>query len=293
MKKNLIALAAMVLCLTAHAQLLWKVTGGGLEKPSYVLGSHHIAPVSMLDEVKGLKQAINAVDAVYGEVKKDALTGPEAQQQMMAYALAPSDSTITTLMSKEQLDSLDDMLLRYTGMPGMSRQLAQVKPSMISTQLSMLVTMKAFPDFDPNKQFDVSVMALGENEGKEIGGFEDLGFQMQMLFGASIAHQLEDLLETLRTEDKIIDYSQRLADAYRAQDLQQVYQLIIDPDLGMSSDDMDRLLYNRNANWAEQLKTLLPAKSILMVVGSGHLPGDKGLLALIRNQGYTVQPVTE
>ncbi len=293
MKKLLISLCVLAMGISANAQLLWKISGNGLEKPSYVLGSHHVAPASMIDEVRGLKAAISSVDAIYGEVQKDALTTPEAQQQIMAYAMAPADSTILTLLTAEQLDSLDSMLQRYTGMPGMSKQLAALKPSMISTQLSMLVTMKAFPDFDPTKQFDITVMSLGENEGKEIGGFEDLAFQMQLLFGSSIAEQLDDLLETLRTEDKIVDYSQRLADAYKAQDLDAVYKFILDPDLGMSPEAMDRMINNRNANWAEQLKTLLPSKTMLMVVGSGHLPGDTGLLQLLRNQGYTVEPVTQ
>ncbi len=293
MKKTLAFLCALAVCYTANAQLLWKISGNGLEKPSYVLGSHHVAPASMIDEVKGLRQALGSVDAVYGEVEKDALAGPDAQSQLMMHALAPADSTILTLMSPAQLDSLDTMLQRYTGMPGMSRQLAPLKPSMISTQLSMLVTMKAFPDFDPNQQFDITVMNIGESEGKEIGGFEDLAFQMHLLFDAPIAEQLDDLLETLRTEDKIIEYSQRLADAYKSQNLDAVYQMIIDPEMGISEESMDRMVYSRNANWAEQLKSLLPSKSILMVVGCGHLPGDKGILQLLRNQGYNVEAVTE
>lgn len=293
MKKILFVFVAMALSLTASAQLLWKISGNGLEKPSYVVGSHHIASASMIDDIKGLKPAIGEVDAVYGEVQKDALTSPEAQQKMMGYALAPADSTILTLMTKEQLDSLDDMLQRYSGMPNMSSQMAPLKPAMIDTQLSMLITMKAFPGFDPSKQFDVTVMALGEEKGKEVSGFEGLDFQMNILFGDPISRQLEKLLETLRTEDKAVDFAHRLADAYQAQDLNKLYQLITDPDLGMNEADMDRMVYDRNANWAEQLKTILPAKSVLVVVGSGHLPGDKGLLRLLGNQGYTVEPVTE
>lgn len=289
MKRTLILLYAAVVCFAVDAQILWKITGPGLDKPSYVLGSHHVAPAGMLDEVKGLKQAIGDVDAIYGEVDNKALTSPEAQQKIMSYAMAPSDSTILVLMSKEQLDSLDGMLERYTGMAGMSRQMSPLKPSMISTQLSLLVTMKAFPDFDPARQFDVTVMDMGEREGKEVAGFEDLDFQMHLLFDSPISDQIEDLLETVRTEDKIVDYSQRLATAYRSQNLDEVYTLLNDPELGMNEESMHRMVYSRNANWANQLRDILPSKSVLMVVGCGHLPGEQGLLQLLRNQGYKVE----
>ena len=36
---------------------------------------------------------------------------------------------------------------------------------------------------------------------------------------------------------------------------------------------------------------LLPTASVLIAVGAGHLPGDKGLISLLRKEGYTVTPV--
>ena len=41
---------------------------------------------------------------------------------------------------------------------------------------------------------------------------------------------------------------------------------------------------------SEKLNTLMPQQSILVVVGSGHLPGDDGLLDLLKRKGYTVEP---
>ena len=53
----------------------------------------------------------------------------------------------------------------------------------------------------------------------------------------------------------------------------------------------DILLYHRNQNWVKKLKTLLPEKSILVAVGAGHLPGEKGVINLLRKEGYKVTPV--
>jgi uncharacterized protein YbaP (TraB family) len=53
----------------------------------------------------------------------------------------------------------------------------------------------------------------------------------------------------------------------------------------------DVLLYHRNQNWVKKLKSLLPDKSLVIAVGAGHLPGEKGLINLLRKEGFTLTPV--
>ena len=53
----------------------------------------------------------------------------------------------------------------------------------------------------------------------------------------------------------------------------------------------DLLLYNRNADWANKLAGLMPGNSLVVAVGAGHLPGEKGVLNLLRKAGYRVDPV--
>jgi len=35
----------------------------------------------------------------------------------------------------------------------------------------------------------------------------------------------------------------------------------------------------------------LPKKSLLVAVGAAHLPGENGVIDLLRKQGYTLTPV--
>jgi len=53
----------------------------------------------------------------------------------------------------------------------------------------------------------------------------------------------------------------------------------------------DILLYNRNRNWIVKLKDLLPRKSMVIAVGAGHLPGENGVINLLRKEGFKVTPV--
>ena len=66
--------------------------------------------------------------------------------------------------------------------------------------------------------------------------------------------------------------------------------MLIETDAGMSGFT-DILLYHRNQNWVEKLKSLLPEKSLMIAVGAGHLPGEKGVINLLRKAGFKVTPV--
>ena len=46
------------------AQRLWKISGNGLEKPSYIFGTHHLAPASIADSTAGFSEALDAVERV-------------------------------------------------------------------------------------------------------------------------------------------------------------------------------------------------------------------------------------
>jgi hypothetical protein len=78
--------------------------------------------------------------------------------------------------------------------------------------------------------------------------------------------------------------------AYREQDLEKLGDMIAKSDKGMMQYE-DILLYHRNRNWVEKLKTLLKEKALFIAVGAGHLPGEKGVINLLRKEGYKLTPV--
>jgi uncharacterized protein YbaP (TraB family) len=78
--------------------------------------------------------------------------------------------------------------------------------------------------------------------------------------------------------------------AYKSQDLEKLEALMMKTDMGVGNFT-DVLLYNRNRNWVVKLKELMSQKSLLVAVGAGHLPGNKGVINLLRKAGYTVTPM--
>lgn len=151
--RTLIATAAIAIagCFGANAQLLYKVEKQGSDKVSYILGTHHFAPVAVIDSISELPGIINSVDKLYGEldmsVMKDQATIMGMQQKMMA----TPDSTLDKVFTTAELDTIQSMLDRYLGGQITVAQLNLLKPATITTQAAAHMAMKIFPDQNPKE----------------------------------------------------------------------------------------------------------------------------------------------
>lgn len=295
MKKLLLSIISILLLgsTSAEAQLLWKISGNGLEKPSYLFGTHHMAPVSVLDSVPGFNEALASADNVYGEMIMADAMSPESQQMMMMAAMAPQDSTLTAILSPAAIDSLNTILAKYLGPQMTAAALNPVKPAMVSTLLAAAQTQAAFPQYNAAQQLDGEIQSRAAALGKEVGGLETMADQCQALFGGSILAQANDLMQAVRNDDMAIDVVKQLANAYLAGDLQAMLDIMENPATGFNDEQADRMINKRNADWMRVLAGMLPTMSVLIAVGAGHLPGDKGLISLLRREGYTVEPTSK
>ena len=54
---------------------------------------------------------------------------------------------------------------------------------------------------------------------------------------------------------------------------------------------MQSMLTDRNKDWMKHIPTYIKNKSTFIAVGAAHLPGEEGLIQLLRDAGYTVEPM--
>lgn len=294
MKKNLfkaIAITALVCggSLTAGAQILWKVEKKGSDKVSYILGTHHFATLATVDGLPGLSDIFTNIDKMYGEVDMQAMTDPANMMGMQQMMMAPADSTIDKLLLPEQLDSLRGYWDSLTGGQIPLDMLYGVKPATLSAQIAALVSAKTFPDLNPMQGIDMTMQQRAREAGKPVMGLETMEFQLDLLYGRPLNEQAEALMSAVReteSEAKMI----KLSEAYKNHDIDTILTVMKDEE-GEDPEALDRILYSRNADWINQLKTILPESSVFVVVGAGHLPGEKGVLEGLRNEGFTVTAV--
>lgn len=294
MKRIILILSIVAIAVAAQAQLLWKVSGNSLGRPSYVMGTYHFAPSSMIDKIPGMEQAFNGCDVVIGELEKESMVGPEAQALAAQAMMAPADSTLDKLYSPEDYAIIEAVFNKYFGSMGVKlSQMNVLKPMAISTQMQAMQAIKYFPSLNPNDLIDVAVQTRANEMGRPSMALETIEEQIDLLFNAPIAYQAVGLLESCKNDDKFTQLSTALVEAYMAQDLERIETVLNDPELnGEGADEeMEALLYERNRNWIQKLAAIMPERACLVCVGAGHLPGDQGLLQLLRDAGYTVEPM--
>lgn len=257
---------------------------------SYLLGTHHFAPLSCVDSIAELPEIIRGVDKLYGEIDMSIMTDPARMMPLQGMLMAPADSTLDKVLTTAQLDSVANYINTLSGTQVPMQMLCAVKPAVLTTQIAQLLTLKTFPDLNPAEQIDITMQNRAREAGKPVAGLETIDFQMDMLYNRPISEQAEGLMKSIREPQKEEEMSRRLANAYRSHDFDTILAIIRES----SEDDaesMDRLIYSRNASWIKRLSAEMPGESLLVVVGAGHLPGPKGVIGGLRECGFKVTPV--
>lgn len=295
MKRIIGVLMLFCIILSANAQLLWKVSGKGLEKPSYIMGTHHLAPLSVLDNVKGYQAAFDATSQVIGEVVMADVMSQEGMQTMMSMMTIQGDTTLQMLFTPEQFDLVNTFTKENLQMDiNMANKL---KPAFIATTIVGVIYSKHVGEYNPNEQLDSHFQKMGAENGKKIAGLETIAFQYDMLFNKTpLQRQAESLVCTLSDIDKTIDATKKLSEAYMGQDLTKMYELSIAKEgtvCDMLPYEWNNLVDSRNDTWVELLPALMKEEPSFVVVGALHMPGPNGILNLLKEQGYTVEPVKE
>ena len=279
MKKVSIFAVLASLSLSMTAQLFWKVTGNGLERESYILGTMHDAPVSMIDEIPGLNDAIQNCDLAIGEVDKND-QGPQID---MMELMVPPDSTLDKLLSPEDYHIVEKVVNERLESTGVTLdQLLMFRPGLIRIT-AMDTDLSALSDSESEEMlFDIAILDRAAAAGHPTMGFETETEHVERLVKAPLKDQARWLLSMCKNYDN----QEGLDDAYIRQDATVQFESRV-TDEGYR----DFFVNQRNRNWAEKLDELMPEKSCLVCVGAAHLSGEKGLLQLLRDCGYTVEPV--
>ena len=295
----LTSVLAIVAIVGVNAQLLYKISGNGIDKPSYIVGTYHLAPASFADSIPGAREALDAVEQVCGEVDMAEMQSMDGVQKVMAAMMLPDGKSLSDILTEEELGKLNAFMKGLLGAdldnPMINAQLGKMTPTAISTQLQMVQYMKMTPSFNPAAMIDSYFQNEAKKAGKPVIGFETVDFQISVLYtGSSIERQKEQLICMLDNQEYNLMIMKNLTDAYFAQDLAAVFA-VTEEKLGNSCDSTpeedEALIFGRNADWAEKIPAIISDKATLFVVGAAHLPGERGVLELLKKAGYSVEAV--
>lgn len=278
--------------------IFWKITGKDISTPTYLFGTHHLHKFDFIKDNPVIDSSLEQADVVVGEMVID-----KSDLSMMSKLFTKmrlENNTLDNLLTKEQFEATDACLSKYMGF-GIQPFFNSYKPIFIYQLIMVAKYMKsqenepsdAPPTMNANlsNSMDVYFQEAGKQQGKQVQGLETIDQQLSIMSdGYSLERQVEMLMEMV--EDKNEGGDSELAELdrlYNQQNLSGLFDLM---QKSTPEEELQKLLIDRNVNWIPQIENILNnQQSAFIAVGAGHLPGPFGLIKLLRDKGYTLEPI--
>jgi len=260
--------------------LLWQISGNGLKQPSYFFGTMHILCSEDATTSPNLKAVINRVGQVYFEIDMDDLG------QIMG-----GMGAMDMLDGKKLKDYYTEA--EYEKVKGWFTEHGQLPFSMMENYKPLLLSSMVGEEAMACPQKDgmeMRIMSLAAKRKLEIKGLETMAFQAGIMDSIPYEEQAKDLLESIDSAGSQKKMMDKLVVEYKTQNLDSIDAMTRAEEGGVAKY-LDLMLYSRNENWVKQFDAIAKQKSTLFAVGAGHLPGEKGVLNLLRKKGYTLTPI--
>ncbi|MBO0952192.1 TraB/GumN family protein [Fibrella forsythiae] len=279
-----LATALTILSTNAFCQtdnsLLYEVTGKDLTAPSYLYGTFHLVCPTDLVITDAMKKAVSDTKQLYLEIDMD---DPTLQATMMQGLMFTNGKTLKDYMSADEYTMLDTYLKKSSGMS--MAALSAIKPIGMYSFLAMSA-LGCQP-----ASYDLTLMQLATKDKKEILGLETIGDQMAVFDKIPMEKQVAMLVDMARKPDEAKQELAKLLAAYKSQDITAMMKQMKDSKYDGLDDFEADLLEKRNQNWIPVIEKAAASKPTFFAFGAGHLGGEKGVIALLRKQGYSVKEV--
>ena len=260
--------------------LLWEISGKGLTKPSYLFGTFHMMCKDDIHFSQSLQTALDYSGEVYFEMDLD---DPSNTLGALLFMNMKDGKTLRDLYTTDEFNRLEKFF--SDSLRTSLKTFQKMKPSMLEAFL--------YPKMMPCKNLsgvEQELLKSAAKQKKEIKGFETIAFQASVFDSIPYATQAKSLLSSIDSINQYKLYFDTMVHVYQSQQIDKIEAMFNKPEFGLQ-DGMELLLDKRNIDWVNQLKTILPKQNIFMAVGAGHLVGKKGLIELLRKEGYTLRPL--
>lgn len=285
MNRVLMLLVFCVLSTASRAQvpaensLLWEISGRGLAKPSYLFGTIHLICPTDFSLSDSLKSTISRTQQVALEMDMD---DPGMMAGMMKTMNMAAGNELKKLVTEQEYQRLDRFFKDsvHVGLAMFER----AKPFVLMGPLFNTVL-----DCQP-QSYEMALVELAGKQKSEVIGIETLEEQMAIFDTIPYKDQAKMLLNLIDSLPSARKEFRSLIALYKAQNINELYGMTLKSEFGMEGNE-EVMLFARNQKWIPRIRRIASAKPTFFAVGAAHLGGEKGVIALLRKEGFTVSAV--
>lgn len=285
MRRGILFLASIIgVCAISLGQqklpntLLWKISGKGLANPSYLFGSIHLSDERVFNLGDSVYQAIAKTDGLAIEINPDEI-GAYAIKEFMG-AEETNAKKIVDILPPESFQEYAALLEKKLGKPAKDITTVDVLNGK-NKWMSNYMTEGSMSSF-----LDAWLYQLARKQGKWLGGIEDIQDYESAKDGT---FGITDIKELLLTDEKpqIDKTVETMINIYLRQNIDSIEMSMRTPD----SSGFEKSMVRRNLKMARRIDSLMQIRTMFFTVGSAHLSGMYGLINLLRNNGFILEPV--
>lgn len=163
-----------------------------------------------------------------------------------------------------------------------------LKPPFIPLMLAQEITASVF-NKEASLSLDEFLLQHALEKGIRTSGLETIEEQVAVLNAIPLDYQIKHLLSLGRNVSKVRNQMKKQIGYYEGGEIIKLYK---STKRGLGSL-RSQMLYDRNIVMADRLVHLQKDEKVFCAVGVAHLPGEKGLLKLLKDRGMRLTPLLE
>ena len=263
----------------AENSLLWEISGRGLAKPSYLFGTIHLICPTDFSLSDSLKSTLSRTRQVALEMDMD---DPGMMAGMMKTMNMSAGNELKKLITTQEYERLNHFFQDsvHVGLAMFER----AKPFVLMGPL-----FNTLLDCQP-QSYEMALVELAGKQQSEVIGIETLEEQMAIFDTIPYKDQAKMLLNLIDSLPAAKKEFKSLVALYKAQNINELYQMTMKSEFGMEGND-EVMLFTRNQKWIPRIRRIASAKPTFFAVGAAHLGGERGVIALLRKEGFQVRAV--
>ena len=260
--------------------LLWKISGKGLEVPSYLYGTFHLLCMEDLVITDETKEAFNSCEQLVLELDVD---NPGTTAEVQKGMFLPDGLTAKDYLTEDEYSLVEDFFTSDLEIP--FEAIAGIKPFFLSSMI--FVYFMECQHASPEMRFNM----MADLHGISVLGLETAEDQLAFVDQIPLEDAAKMLVMSINEARKGDNMTAEMVKTYKEGNLNGI-QEIIETYFGEEYSELNnQLIISRNLDWVQKVEEMITGKASFIAVGAGHLPGEKGLIRLLREKGYTVKPV--
>ncbi|MDX1525091.1 MAG: TraB/GumN family protein [Pseudidiomarina maritima] len=284
--KNVIGVAMAVTCSSsllfapsAQADLFYQISGKDLTQPSYLYGTMHMLCQDDFYIDPSVTEAFAKTEQLVLEID---LTDPALAQVFQQHSAQPDAQYLRKFLNAEQHQQMNQYFVDNLGAD--LTQIGHLRPFILT---SLLLPMQL--NCQQQASYDGYFAEQAQLGGHTIAELETPLFQLDLFNQVPVAEQVNWLWDMISDPASSQAEMQKLNQLYIQGDADKLYAYTVaQPEF---AEYEALLLSDRNRDWVVKLPQMMATKPSFIAVGAGHLGGDQGVVALLREAGYQVQAI--